>query len=52
VRLKGEYVSVEQLALALIEEGDKSDAGRLLAELGSPATASSRLSPRCAAASA
>jgi len=52
VRLKGEYVSVEQLALALIEEGDKSDAGRLLAELGSPATASSRLSPRCAATSA
>lgn len=29
-RLKDEYVSVEHLALALVEEGDKSPAGRVL----------------------
>ncbi len=33
-RLKDEYVSVEHLTLALIREGDRSDAGRLFAEYG------------------
>lgn len=33
-RLKDEYVSVEHLALALIEEGQRTPAGRLLAEHG------------------
>ena len=33
-RLKDEYVSVEHLALALIEEGSKSAAGKLLAQWG------------------
>ena len=33
-RLKDDYVSVEHLALALIEEGDRTDTGRLLAENG------------------
>jgi len=33
-RLKDEYVSVEHLVLALIDEGKKSAAGRLLAEHG------------------
>ena len=33
-RLKDEYVSVEHLVLAMIEEGDKSPAGKILKELG------------------
>ena len=33
-RLKDEYVSVEHLALALIEEGDRTDTGRLIAAQG------------------
>ncbi|MEM7349529.1 MAG: ATP-dependent chaperone ClpB [Acidobacteriota bacterium] len=33
-RLKDEYVSVEHLALALIDEGSKSTAGKLLAQFG------------------
>ncbi len=31
-RLKDEYVSVEHLALALVKEGDRTDAGRLFGE--------------------
>ncbi|RMH16817.1 MAG: ATP-dependent chaperone ClpB [Acidobacteria bacterium] len=33
-RLKDEYVSVEHLVLAMIEEGGSTDAGRLLRDLG------------------
>jgi len=33
-RLKDEYVSVEHLVLALVEEGDETAAGRLLARFG------------------
>ncbi|MBL0927188.1 MAG: ATP-dependent chaperone ClpB [Phycisphaerales bacterium] len=33
-RLKDEYVSVEHLALAMIDEGDRGEAGRLLREGG------------------
>ncbi len=33
-RLKDEYVSVEHLVLALIEEGDTTEAGRILATMG------------------
>src|SRR5438552_3877186 len=33
-RMKDEYISVEHLALALIDEGNKSPAGRILTESG------------------
>ncbi|MBI5014080.1 MAG: ATP-dependent chaperone ClpB [Deltaproteobacteria bacterium] len=33
-RLKDEYVSVEHLALALVREGDRSEAGKVFRELG------------------
>ena len=41
-RLKDEYVSVEHLVLALLDEGSATAAGRLLARRGSPATTSSK----------
>ncbi|GAA2355238.1 hypothetical protein GCM10010404_04240 [Nonomuraea africana] len=52
-RLKDEYVSVEHLLIALLDEGPQTAAGRLLRRhRASPATASCRPSARSAAASA
>ncbi len=50
-RLKDDYVSVEHLVIAFLNEGTDTAAGRLLRDQGLTATASCRRSRRCAATS-